>query len=128
MVLDVIHVKQEKTGARLRIAVEGALAALLARIAARKAGMPVHALRLIVDERGQPLTRDALRYRFDRARERAGIDKGAFQFRDLRGKAGTDKADAAGGQAAQRQLGHASLAMTEHYIRARRGDKVTPTK
>jgi integrase len=124
----VIHVQQGKTGARVRIAVQGALAELLARIAARKAIMPVHALRLIVDEHGRPLSTNALRYRFDRARERAGVDKCAFQFRDLRGKAGTDKADASGGQAAQRQLGHASIAMTETYIRSRRGDKVTPTK
>jgi integrase len=125
---DVIHVQQGKTGAKVRLAIVGELAELLARITARKASMPVHAMRLIVDEHGQPLTKNALRYRFDRARERAGIAKAAFQFRDLRGKAGTDKADSAGGQAAQRQLGHASLAMTEHYIRRRRGDKVTPTR
>jgi len=29
---------------------------------------------------------------------------------------------------AQRQLGHKSVTMTEHYVRKRRGDKVEPTK
>ena len=52
----------------------------------------------------------------------------AFQFRDLRAKAATDKADAQDMRQAQRQLGHASVVMTEAYVRARRGDKVTPTR
>ncbi|OXS92895.1 hypothetical protein B7H01_16215 [Pandoraea apista] len=29
---------------------------------------------------------------------------------------------------AQKQLGHTSVTMTEHYVRNRRGDKVKPTK
>ncbi len=52
----------------------------------------------------------------------------AFQFRDLRAKAATDKAEAQDMRQAQRQLGHASVVMTEAYVRARRGDKVTPTR
>lgn len=52
-----------------------------------------------------------------------------FQLRDLRAKAGTDKADSAGDiRQAQRQLGHTSVAMTKHYVRNRRGDKVGPTR
>jgi integrase len=31
-------------------------------------------------------------------------------------------------RAAQLQLGHRSLKMTEHYVRERKGDKVGPTK
>lgn len=124
-----LHVRQGKTGKNLRIEVIGELAIVLDRIAARKRDLRVHALRLVIDEDGQPLGRDALRYRFDRAREEAGVPKGEFQFRDLRAKAGTDKADSAGDvRAAQRQLGHASVVMTETYIRERRGDKVSPTK
>lgn len=52
----------------------------------------------------------------------------AIQFRDLRAKAGTDAADAGGLDRAQRQLGHASVTMTEHYVRNRLGDKVEPTR
>lgn len=121
----ILHVRQGKTGTVLRIVIEGELAAVLARIAARKGALVLHATRLIVDERGRPLRRDGLRYRFDAARRRSGV---AFQFRDLRAKAATDKADAQDMRQAQRQLGHASVVMTEAYVRARRGDKVTPTR
>ncbi|TMH03618.1 MAG: integrase, partial [Betaproteobacteria bacterium] len=51
-----------------------------------------------------------------------------FQFRDLRTKAGTDKADSTDLRGAQQQLGHRSVKTTEVYLRARAGDKVTPTK
>lgn len=94
-------------------------------IAERKAPLVLHATRLIVDERGRALRRDGLRYRFDAARAKSGV---AFQFRDLRAKAATDKAEAQDMRQAQRQLGHASVVMTEAYVRARRGDKVTPTR
>ena len=43
------------------------------------------------------------------------------QFRDLRSKAGTDKADATDMREAQRQLGHKSVKTTEIYLRARAG-------
>lgn len=120
-----LEVAQGKTGAKLRIAIAGRLAALLERIAQRKRGMVLHSTRLLVDERGQPLTYAGLRGRFDRARAAAGV---VFQLRDLRAKAATDKADAQDARQAQRQLGHTSVVMTEHYIRKRRGEKVTPTK
>ena len=51
-----------------------------------------------------------------------------FQFRDLRAKAGTDKADATDMREAQQQLGHKSVKTTEIYLRTRAGEKVTPTK
>ncbi|WP_236027596.1 hypothetical protein [Burkholderia aenigmatica] len=55
--------------------------------------------------------------------------KDAFQFRDLRAKARTDKTESAGDiRAAQRQLGHKSIAMTEHDVRERKGDRIDPTK
>jgi hypothetical protein len=40
----------------------------------------------------------------------------------------TDKADATGMREAQQQLGHKSVKTTEIYLRARAGEKVTPTK
>lgn len=87
----------------------------------------MHATRLIVAEDGQPLTYRQLKDRFASAREAAGIAPDAFQFRDLRAKAGTDKADSLGDiREAQKQLGHSSVVMTEAYMRNRRGAKVTP--
>jgi len=77
-----LHVHQSKTQAKLRIEVTGALAELLQRIARRKRGLVVFHTTLIVDERGHPLSRNQLRYRFDKARRPAGIAKTDVQFRD----------------------------------------------
>lgn len=123
----VVEIRQGKTNTQLRIEIVGELAAVLDRIAARKASHKVRSTRLIVDEVGKPLGQSALRFRFDRAREAAGIDKNTFQFRDLRAKAGTDKESMGDLRDAQALLGHGSVAMTEHYVR-KRGRKVTPTR
>lgn len=124
-----LHVRQNKRGHKRRIEVMGELETLLARIAKRKASLVVRATRLIVAESGQPLTYSMLRGAFDRARETAKIPKDQFQFRDLRAKAGTDKADSSSDiREAQKQLGHTSVVMTEAYTRNRRGAKVTPTR
>lgn len=131
-----LHISQSKTKHKLRIAIEGELAELLARFGARtfkrrgkqKGAVIVHTA-LLLDEYGQPLSKGQLRSRFDAARASAGVPKAAFQFRDLRAKAGTDKADSAGDiRQAQRQLGHRSVVMTESYTRKRKGEKVSPTK
>lgn len=50
-------------------------------------------------------------------------------MRDLRAKAGTDKAESIGYiLQAKDQLRHTAVAMTEHYIRKRKGKKITSTK
>ncbi|MNZ84455.1 site-specific tyrosine recombinase XerC [compost metagenome] len=124
-----LFVTQSKTKAKRRIAIEGELAELIQRIMARKAGHKVRATRLIVTEEGRPMTAHMLRGRFDKAREAASIPKEAFQFRDLRAKAGTDKAESSGDiMQARDQLGHTTVVMTEQYIRDRKGKKVSPTK
>lgn len=124
-----LTVTQNKTKAKIRISIVGELADLLQRIMNRKANHKVRSLYLIVNEEGQKLTSDALRGHFDRARESAGVSKELFQFRDLRGKAATDKTELSGDiRQAQKQLGHSNITMTEHYVRGRKGDKVTPTK
>ncbi|HDR8952683.1 TPA: tyrosine-type recombinase/integrase [Burkholderia vietnamiensis] len=123
----VVAIRQNKTGARLRIEIVGELATLLDQLALRKAKHNPRSTRLIVDEDGKPLGRAALRFRFDRARDAAGIAKDEFQFRDLRAKAGTDKESASDLRGAQSLLGHGSVAMTEHYVR-KRGRTVTPTR
>ena len=135
---DLIAVKQNKTGKKLRLEVVGELEALIERIKARKSAIPntVVSFALIVSETGKTIRQPALRYRFDQARLSAiaahpeiAADIREFQFRDLRSKAGTDKAEATGDiRAAQKQLGHKHIATTEIYLRNRRGDKVKPTK
>lgn len=123
-----LHVEQGKTKAKLRIEVSGDLAVLLDEIREYKRGKPVHSLTLLVNENGETLRKDALRYRFDKAREAAGIEKDVFQFRDFRAKVATATDDKAGTKAAQSILGHATEAMTASYIRHKVGKKVRPIR
>lgn len=135
-----LWITQNKTGAKLRIAVEGQLAAVIERIKSRKAGFAVRSLALVVNERGQALSYSALDNRFEHARSRAAKAAEqagrqdtaarirAVQFRDLRAKAGTDKEMRDGLLAAQDQLGHANPTMTARYVRHRVGKLTTPTK
>jgi integrase len=107
----------------------GELKTVIDRIRARKRQYKVVCTALIVNEKGERMTLDTLQRRFREARRAAGIADEDFQFRDLRAKAGTDKTDSTGDiRQAQKQLGHTSVTMTEHYVRNRRGDKVKPTK
>lgn len=122
-----LHVQQGKTKAKLRIAVSGELAAVIERLRTRKAGHKVYSTRLVVNEYGKPIGVHALSVRFAKARDAAKVP--GVQFRDLRAKAATDKADTSGDvRQAQKQLGHTSVVMTEAYTRKRRGEKVTPTR
>jgi len=131
----VIIIQQAKTDARLRIEVTGALKTLIEKIKARKAKIKgVRSLSLICNEHGKPMGKAALRYRFDHARNAAADaarDKATaarlrlIQFRDLRAKAASDMEDLA---KAQKLLGHTKRDMTEHYVRKRRGEKVSPVK
>lgn len=126
---DKLLVRQNKTGTMLKISIQGQLAELIERIRKRKQEYKVHCLKLIVNEQGQPLTLRATEQRFDRVREQAGISKELFQFRDLRRKAATDKTASSGDiRQAQKQLGHASVKMTEVYVSDTLGEDVTPTK
>lgn len=122
-------VTQGKTGVKVRISIEGDLSLLLARISLRKAAYKVRSLNIIVNDSGQPLSLRALQEQFQKARDKAGIDKNTVQFRDLRAKAGTDKTESSGDiRQAQKQLGHSTITMTERYVRGRKGEKVKPTK
>lgn len=130
-----LHVDQGKTRKRLRITIEGQLAQLIARTDEQKKTQRIHSLAIVCTATGRPLTYQGLRNRFQKARAAAAkahpkleAEIKAFQFRDLRAKAGTDKADTGDMRQAQMQLGHGSIKMTEHYVRQRRGDVVTPTK
>lgn len=115
-----LWVVQNKTGARLGIEVTGELAVVNARISER----PRRAISpyLIQDENGQPISQLALRSRFDKARVLAKV---CFQFRDLRAKAATDTGDLAH---SQKLLAHKNREMTEHYVKARIGERVKPLR
>lgn len=115
-----LWVTQNKTGKKLRIAIVGELAAVLDRIAGRHSDGKGAAL--IQNGKGERLTYHALRSRFEKAREAAGV---AFQFRDLRAKAASDAGDLGH---AQKLLGHRTRGMTEHYTRDRAGESVKPLR
>jgi integrase len=111
-------VTQNKTGAKLRMIIEGDLLSVIERLLSRFHKQHVNTL--LVSETGAALTSNMLRSRFERAREAAGVD---FQFRDLRAKNATDTEDLA---IAQKRLGHSNRTMTEHYVRSRIGERVRP--
>lgn len=115
-----LWIVQNKTGARLGIEITGELATVIDRINQR----PRKAISafLIQDENGQPLSKGALRSRFDKARTLAKVD---FQFRDIRAKAATDTGDLAH---SQKLLAHKNREMTEHYVKSRIGERVRPLR
>ncbi|WP_261939115.1 tyrosine-type recombinase/integrase [Pandoraea sp. NE5] len=123
-----LWLRQDKTGTPVRISIEGQLSDVIERIKARKTASKVRALALVCEANGRPLSARALRTMFDDARAEAGIEKSAFQFRDLRAKAATEKDMAEGIGAARDQLGHSSEAMTRKYVRHRAGKLVKPTR
>lgn len=130
-----LDVYQGKTKVKLRISMEGEFKARLDAMIERKAGAKVHSLALVCNESGRTLTSGALRYRFEKARRIAAklnpaiaADIMAFQFRDLRAKAGSDVDDVDGIEAAQKLLGHTNIRTTQGYIRARKGQFVKPTR
>lgn len=121
-----LHFRQAKTGAKVRVEVTGALEVVLARIRKRKIGHKVHCTRLVVNQSGHPIGVNALSRYWKAACGACEIV--GYQFRDLRAKAATDTEEASGNiRDAQRQLGHASVRMTEHYSRNRKGSMVMPT-
>ena len=120
----VLTFHQDKTGKPMRLAIDGDLAALIARMLERKRQYPIRALALLVDEHGRPMTKAKLRSRFEAAREAAGEIAAGFQFRDLRRKAAADTKEQHGLESAKALLGHSSVVMTEHYAGGK-GEKVT---
>lgn len=123
-----LHVRQGKTAAKLRIEVTGALQELLAEIQAYQVQLKTDTALLLVNEAGQPLTKNMLRNRFDAARDAAGIPKAQFQVRDLRATAATTVDDDGGIRHAQALLGHTTEGMTAQYIRHKVGKKVKPVR
>lgn len=136
-----IPVKQGKTGNKVRMIIDGELKTLIERIQADKRAHKVISLAILVTESGERMTMHMLRGRFEKARKLAAEAADAsgasdlateirnFQFRDLRAKAGSDKAEETGSMLeAQKLLGHSAASTTETYVRHRRGALVKPTR
>jgi integrase len=143
---DVLHVKQAKTQASIRIRLDrddgskNELGALLGELLGfqEQCGASPY---LLVTETGQALSDDTLRSRYDSARTacakrlqkigRLDLAKevAQIQMRDLRAKSATDiENDTGSSRLAQLLMAHKNHAMTEHYIRKRQGAKVNPTR
>lgn len=123
-----LHLTQNKTGQKIAIEVTGELKVWLDRISERRRDLKIVSTQLIVNENGRALSQRALSERFRKIRKDLGVELTDFQFRDLRAKAGTDKASSEGIEQAKAQLGHRNLRTTEIYVRKRKTDKVKPTK
>lgn len=113
-----LWVTQDKTGAKLRIEIEGELKNALERILARPRG--ISSVYLVADDKGQRVTVDRLQKAFLKARGEM-----TWQFRDIRKKSGTDSPDL---KHAQRLLGHASETTTARVYRQVKGEKVKPLR
>ena len=111
-----LSVVQDKTGAKVRIRIEGDLKVVLERILARP--RPVPSMFLIADARGQKVSYWAINYAFTKL----GVD---WQFRDLRAKMVTDEDDL---RTAQKRAGHMSERTTAEVYRRVKGDEVGPLK
>lgn len=126
-----LWIEQNKVKTKVRIALTGDLLSLIETLLAER-GNVMHSYLFINKgrqrESGRALTYNMLRGGMDRAREKAGIEKAAFQFRDLRAKAATDTDEMHGIEAARNILGHRNQNMTNEYIRRRLGKLVAPTK
>lgn len=112
-----IEVRQAKTKAKLRITIEGELAAVLERIRTRP--RKVASVYIVADEDGQRITVD----RLQKVHVRARGDM-RWQVRDIRKKTGSDTSL----EHAQQLLGHRKRDTTERVYRIVRGQKVRPLR
>lgn len=79
---------------------------------------------LLIQSTGKRYTYAGVRSAWVRAMERAGIED--LHIHDLRGEAGARIADTLGSYAAQTLLGHASVTMTEGYIKGKTRRRAVP--
>lgn len=114
----VLWIEQGKTGAKVGIKVQGAIASAIER--AQKRSRRIQSVYLIADAKGQPLNVKRLNGLFVKARGEAD-----WQFRDLRAKAASDSPNL---KKAQLLLGHATEATTAGVYRRTKGHVVAPLK
>lgn len=90
--------------------------------AKRRGSGRVESIHLFLTNRGGPYGNSALTSLWERALKRAGVDRAAFHFHDIRAKSGTDSANDLD---AMKRLGHADLRTTRKVYR-RKPDVVAP--
>lgn len=115
----ILHITQQKTGKKVRFEITGKLKEIIdRRLEENKTDW------LFTNKWGRKLERRSLGDHFKEIREKAikaypelAEEIAQVQMRDMRAKAATDISLYASDEAAQKQLGHISKRMTQHYIR-----------
>ncbi|MDY2946309.1 MAG: tyrosine-type recombinase/integrase, partial [Mannheimia varigena] len=122
----ILHITQQKTGAKVRFEITGKLKEIVDRRLATDSQW------LFTNKWGRKLERRSLGDHFKEIRDKAILaypeladEIAEVQMRDMRAKAATDISLKATDEHAQKQLGHKSKQMTAHYIR--KGKILKPT-
>ncbi|MDH2997233.1 integrase [Pasteurellaceae bacterium LFhippo2] len=122
----ILHITQQKTGAKVRFEITGKLKEIVDRRLASDSQW------LFTNKWGRKLERRSLGDHFKEIRDKAILaypeladEIAEVQMRDMRAKAATDISLKATDEHAQKQLGHKSKQMTAHYIR--KGKILKPT-
>jgi integrase len=119
-----LSVTIQKTGKRVVFQSVDDLAIAIER--AKELPKKVDSIYLFSTRKGKQIPYSTFKSHWTMLKEEVGLVDADIHFHDLRGKAATDAGDM--GIDAQKLLGHKHRAMTEHYIKARQIDKVTPLK
>ncbi len=119
-----LHVTIEKTEKKVVFKVADDLAEVIARV--RALPRPVMSIYLFSSQQGIKMSYSSFNKQWTRLLKNVGLDGMNLHFHDMRAKAATDAGDM--GVDAQKLLGHKQRAMTDHYIKSRQIDKVTPLK
>ena len=120
-----IWIKQSKTGTKQLYEWTDGLFDVVARAKALK--RPIRGLYLFCTRQGQPYSDTGFKAMWNRVQVKWADQGGQrFTFHDIRAKALTDAK--AKGMDAQSLAGHATSAMTEHYIKQREFKRVKPLR
>jgi integrase len=121
-----IRVTQKKTGKAQLFEWTPALREVIDRI--KKLRRRVSTMHLFAGSTGKPLCVASLDKAWAKIKERAGLADADIHFHDLRAKALTDAKEKGGIDYAQLLAGHASVVMTERYVKVRSVQKVQPLR
>jgi len=121
-----IRVTQGKTGKAQLFEWSAALREVVERI--KKLRRRVGTLHLFAGGTGQPLSVAGLDKAWTKIKRRAGLADADIHFHDLRAKSLTDAKEKGGIDYAKLLAGHASVVMTERYVKVRTVQKVQPLR
>lgn len=123
---DGIRVIQGKTGKAQLFQWSPALRYVVER--AKKLKRRVGTLHLFATRNGKPYSVSGFNSIWRHIKERAGLGEADVHFHDIRAKSLTDAKEKCGIDYAKLLAGHASVVMTERYVKARSVQKVHPLK